>query len=84
MNRDSKQDGQALAQVALLLVVLLAFLALAVDVGQVYLKRRQLQNAADAGALEGARYICFEENNVAAARSAATTALLPSSATHPV
>ena len=50
-----RENGQALVQVALMLVVLLGFLALAVDVSQVYLKRRQLQNAADAGALEGAR-----------------------------
>lgn len=56
---DDREQGQVLAQVALAMVVLLAFLALAVDVGQVYLKRRQLQNAADAGALEGARQMCF-------------------------
>jgi hypothetical protein len=60
MKKDEKQGGQVLVQVALLLVVLLGFLALAVDVSQVYLKRRQLQNAADAAALEGARSMCFE------------------------
>ncbi|MEA3338235.1 MAG: pilus assembly protein TadG-related protein [Chloroflexota bacterium] len=77
MSEQRKQnDGQTLVQVALMLVVLLGFLALAVDVGQVYLKRRQLQNAADAGALEGARQICFEDQTWAAAQGPATTVAL--------
>lgn len=54
-----KSKGQTLVQVALLLVVLLAFVALAVDVGRFLQMRRQMQNAADAGALAGARVICF-------------------------
>ena len=54
-----KQKGQVLVQVALLMVVLLAFLALAIDVGHVYAERRRMQNAADAGALAGAQEICF-------------------------
>jgi uncharacterized membrane protein len=66
--QEDRQAGQVLVQVALMMVVLLGFLALAVDVSQVYLKRRQLQNAADAGALEGARQICFENQDWAAAR----------------
>jgi Putative Flp pilus-assembly TadE/G-like len=55
------QNGQALAQVAILLVVLLGFTALAIDGGRIYLERRSLQNAADAGALAGARAMCFDD-----------------------
>ncbi|MBC7234988.1 MAG: pilus assembly protein [Chloroflexi bacterium] len=58
MNR-SKQRGSVLVQTALMMTVLLAFVALAVDLGQVYAVRRRLQNAADAGALAGARALCF-------------------------
>jgi hypothetical protein len=42
-----------------MLIVLLGFLALAVDVGYLYSERRRMQNAADAGALAGAREICL-------------------------
>jgi len=48
-----------LVQVALMIFVLLLFVGLAVDVGNVYGERRHMQNAADAGALAGAREICF-------------------------
>ncbi len=54
-----EQDGQVLVQVALMIFVLLLFVGLAVDVGNVYGERRGMQNAADAGALAGAREICF-------------------------
>jgi uncharacterized membrane protein len=57
------QNGQALAQVAILMVVLLAFAALAIDGGRIYLERRRMQNAADAGALAGAREICFGDGS---------------------
>jgi len=53
------QDGQALIQVALMALVLLLCLALAVDVGNLYAERRKMQNAADAGALAGARAMCL-------------------------
>lgn len=52
------EEGQALVQVALALLVLLLFVALAVDVGNIYGERRRMQNAADAGALAGARVLC--------------------------
>lgn len=58
--RFDRQTGQILVQVALMVVVLFAFVALALDVGQVYAGRRRMQNAADAGALAGAQAICFE------------------------
>jgi hypothetical protein len=53
-------EGQTLVVVAILLVVLLAFVALAVDFGRMYLERRFVQNAADAAALAGARVLCFQ------------------------
>ncbi len=65
-------EGQALIQVALLMVVLLAFVALALDLGMAYARRRQMQNAADAGALAGAWELCF--GNPAAARTKAEQA----------
>jgi hypothetical protein len=53
------EEGQALAQVAVALVVLLVFISLSIDVGHVYSERRRMQNAADAGALAGARQLCL-------------------------
>jgi Flp pilus assembly protein TadG len=49
--------GAVAPLVALLLGVLLAFCALALDFGNVYAHRRALQNAADAAALAGAREV---------------------------
>ena len=69
------ERGQALLQVALLMVVLLSFVALAVDVGNAYGRRRRMQNAADAAALAGARELCWR-NGSAAAASAARNFLL--------
>jgi hypothetical protein len=54
-----KQEGQVLVQVAMLMVVFLAFMAIAIDVGNMLTERRRMQNAADAGALAGAWEICF-------------------------
>ena len=55
----SAHEGQTLVQLALMLTVLMAFAALAVDFGRVYMERRRLQNAADAGALAAGRARCF-------------------------
>ena len=49
------ERGQTLVVVAVMIVVLVAFLGLVIDGGNVYAQRRQLQNAADAAALAGAR-----------------------------
>ncbi len=49
------EDGQVLVIVALLMVVLVSFAALIVDVGAMYLTKRNMQNAADAAALAGAQ-----------------------------
>jgi len=49
------QRGVTIIVVAILIVVLLGFVALAVDIGYVMVARNELQNAADAAALAGAR-----------------------------
>lgn len=49
------EDGQAMVLMALLMVVLMGFAALAVDGGRLYITKSQLQNAADAAALAGAQ-----------------------------
>lgn len=49
------ERGQAIVLMALLMIGLLAFAALAIDGGNTYVERRRAQNAADAGALAGAR-----------------------------
>jgi len=54
------RNGQVLVLVALSLLVLLGIVALAVDGGHLYAERRKMQNAADAGALAGARVLCYE------------------------
>ncbi|HLB77617.1 MAG TPA: pilus assembly protein TadG-related protein, partial [Candidatus Dormibacteraeota bacterium] len=52
-----RQRGQALILVAVAVLVLTAILALALDGGRIYLDRRQLQDAADAGALAAAEQL---------------------------
>jgi hypothetical protein len=66
--RFDRERGQALIMVALMVVVLLGFVALALDVGNVYGGRRRMQNAADAGALAGARELCFGSGSRAQAK----------------
>jgi hypothetical protein len=53
------RDGQVMVQVAMLMVVFFAFMAIAIDVGHMLNERRRMQNAADAGALAGAWELCF-------------------------
>lgn len=61
-----EERGQVLAIVALFLIVLLGFTALAVDYGTYLLARRQYQNIADAASLAGsvhmARPITFQDH----------------------
>lgn len=52
--RGSDESGAAGVIVAVMMLVLIGAGAMAVDVGQIYAERAQLQNAADAGALAGA------------------------------
>lgn len=57
-----REDGQSIIVVTLALFVLIALAALAIDVGSTYADRRQMQNAADAGALAGARELCLRSS----------------------
>ncbi len=52
------ERGQTMVQLALMLVVLLGFAALAIDMGYRYVERRRMQSAADAAALAGAYELC--------------------------
>jgi len=52
------QSGQVMVMVAVFLVGLIAIMALVYDGGGIYLHRRHMQNAADAGALAGTRALC--------------------------
>ena len=49
--------GATLVFVAIAMVMLLGFAALAVDLGYLYVVRGELQNAADSGALAGAQVL---------------------------
>ena len=49
-----RERGQAIIIIAMMMVVLMTFLALAVDGGNAYLHRRQAQNASDASSIAGA------------------------------
>ena len=55
------ERGVTAIMVAIMLVPFIALAALAIDVGHLYLVRNELQNAADAGALAGARFL-YNEN----------------------
>lgn len=54
LNKVNNDKGFALVYLALLVVVLMALVGLAVDVGYMYVTKGQLQNASDAAALAGA------------------------------
>lgn len=62
------EDGQILVLFAGAIVTLLLIAALVFDVGMMLVERRDQQNAADAAALAGARFVLDDEN---AARTAA-------------
>jgi hypothetical protein len=51
------QRGGVVIFVAVAMVVLIGFAALAIDLANLLVKRNELQNAADAGALAGARFL---------------------------
>jgi hypothetical protein len=54
-----RRNGQTMVQVAVLMLVFLALLIIAIDMGHILNERRRMQNAADAGALAGAWEVCF-------------------------
>ena len=62
-----RQKGQVVVIAALAMVVLVGFLALAIDGGNANAQRRAMQNAADPGALAGARALALGEDTEAAA-----------------
>lgn len=64
-----QEDGAIGVLVVLCMVVLLGFLSFASDAGMLYVHRTQLQKAADAAALAGARDIGFNGNSVGDALS---------------
>lgn len=66
----SHQDGQVLVLLAFGLVALIAILALVIDGGAIYLNRRRMQNAADAGVLAGTRVAALNGTNPAAIAAA--------------
>ena len=51
------QRGATVIMVALLILVFIGFAAVAIDIGHLFLVRNELQNAADAGCLAGARFL---------------------------
>jgi uncharacterized membrane protein len=52
-----RQPGQTIALAAVSMVALVGILAFVIDAGMFFVIRRELQNAADAGALAGAMYM---------------------------
>ena len=51
------ERGAVAVIVAILIALFIMFTALAVDIGHLYVAHNELQNAADAGALAGARFL---------------------------
>lgn len=60
----SRQRGASLVLVAVAVVALLGFAALTLDAGNLYVARNELQNAADAGALAGARVLYVDDGTM--------------------
>ena len=56
-SKKRNEKGAPLVMVGIALTAILGFSALAVDIGYLVVTRNELQNAADAGALAGARFV---------------------------
>ncbi len=67
-----EESGQVLVFTALSIALLLGFVGLATDVGQLFHVRRHLQTVADAAATAGALYDSYGESSVTAGKNAAT------------
>ena len=67
----NRQGGAVLILFGLTLVVLISFIGLVIDLGTAYVGKTELQNAADASALAGARKLNGTATGVAAALTAA-------------
>mgnify|MGYP000707663020 CR=1 FL=1 len=61
--RGRHERGQTLVVATLVLVVLVGFMALVIDVGNIYTQRRRMQNAADAGALAACRSLALDRSH---------------------
>jgi len=72
----NRQRGAILLVVAFSLIVLFGLAALVLDVGRMYIIKNQLQNAADAGALRGAKALVGTAGGLATAESKAREAAL--------
>jgi Flp pilus assembly protein TadG len=59
--RERDEQGAVLVHVAVALLALLAFTALVIDMGAMWVSRRQAQNAADSAALAGALSLAFDD-----------------------
>jgi Flp pilus assembly protein TadG len=59
-NQMRNEKGQAIVILAIAMVMLLLFAALAIDGGNLFVVKRQTQNASDAGSLAGARQLVLE------------------------
>ena len=70
--RSGEEDGQSLVFMALLSFFILAFVAIVVESGFVYIQRRNLQNSADAAALAGAQELNGTASGVLPAQTKAT------------
>ena len=55
------QRGATVILVALLILVFIGFAAVAIDIGHLSVVRNELQNAADAGCLAGARFLYLDD-----------------------
>lgn len=71
----SNQGGAAGVLVSILMLVLIGAGAIAVDVGQIYAERAELQNGADAGALAAAQLCASSSGCTQASATAAASAL---------
>jgi hypothetical protein len=61
-HNERRQKGQSIIIVAVALLALIVFAAIAVDISNTYVHRRTAQNAADAAALAGARDLARQLN----------------------
>jgi len=75
MYRKTRERGQSLVIIALGIMAFVAILALVLDGANAYAARRQAQNAADAGALAGATYMCKNHDQAGGALQAQTYAV---------
>jgi hypothetical protein len=74
--RNSSERGQSAVLIALLFLAFTGILALVLDGGSAYAARRRAQNAADAGALAGATYMCEHMDEAGGVTTAINYAVL--------